>query len=300
LRVFVAVAREQGFSAAARALGRSQSSVSQAVAALEGELGEALFVRDGRRTHLTEAGRVLQAHAERALAELAAAAAALAARRSLSAGTLVVGASDTLATYVLPPVFAAFRARHPAVDLRLDNRPSPAIAARVAERAVDVGVLSLPLPPGLRLGGRPAAGELRIEPLAAQRDVVIAPAGHPLARRRRIDPRGLAAHPLLLLDATTGSRATLDAAFAAAGLAPRVVVESTSVELLKRLVALGFGVSVVPAAAVAAPARDGLAAVPLVGLGPGRQVGLATPTAGPLSAAAGAFIALARRELAAH
>src|SRR4051794_15042176 len=100
---FVAVAREGGFSRAARALGRTQSSLSQAVALLEHDLGEALFVRDGRTTHLTEAGRVLLAHAERAFAELSAARAELAALRDLTAGTLALGASDTFATYLLPP-----------------------------------------------------------------------------------------------------------------------------------------------------------------------------------------------------
>ena len=87
LAAFVAVAREGGFSRAARALGRTQSSLSQAVALLEHDLAEALFVRDGRSTHLTDAGRVLLAHAERAFAELDAARAELAALRDLTSGT---------------------------------------------------------------------------------------------------------------------------------------------------------------------------------------------------------------------
>ena len=70
LEVFVSVAKEQGFSAAARALGRSQPAVSQAVAALEHDLGQRLFVREGRTIVLTHAGRVLLEHAERALEEL--------------------------------------------------------------------------------------------------------------------------------------------------------------------------------------------------------------------------------------
>lgn len=297
LRAFLAVAREGGFSRAARRLGRTQSSLSQAVAGLERDLGEPLFVRAGRETRLSEAGRILVPHAERAFAELDRALAALAARRDLAAGTLVIGASDTVAAYLLPPVFAAFRARHPGVELRLDNRPSPAIAARVAEGAVDLGVLSLPLPPGLRLAGRPADEELRLEPLAAQRDVAVCPPGHPLARRRRARLAELADQPLLLLDRTTAARAHLDARFAAAGLAPRVVMEASSVEALKRLVELGFGVSVVPEWAAAREVASGaLAAVAVAGLG-GRRVALATPTAGPLSPATREFVAIARAEL---
>ena len=91
--------------------------------------------------------------------------------RKLTRGTLRVGTSDTLATYVLPVVFAAFRARYPHVELRLDNRTSPAIAARVANRDVDLGVLSLPLPEDLRIDGQPASELLRLEVLATQEDV---------------------------------------------------------------------------------------------------------------------------------
>ncbi len=314
LGAFVAVAREGGFSRAARALGRTQSSLSQAVALLERDLGEPLFVRDGRRAQLTEAGRVLLAHAERAFAELAAARAELAALRDLTAGGLALGTSDTLATYLLPPVFAAFRARYPDVDLRLDNKPSPLVATRVGERALDLGIVSLPLPVA-------AAAEVRVEPLCAQEDVVIAPPGHAVARakttkplakpakakpaharRRTISLAELAEHPLILLDRSTATRAYLDAGFAADDLAPRVRMEMSSVEVLKRLVELGFGVSVVPAIAAARELAEGsLVTVPLRGLpGPLRQVGLVTPTSGPLSRAARAFIDVAREVLRAQ
>src|SRR4051794_35172821 len=113
LRAFLAVSREGGFSRAARALGRTQSSLSQAVRALELELGETLFVRDAREVELTEAGQILREHAERAFLEISRARDALLSLRKLTRGTLRVGTSDTLATYVLPAVFAAFRKRYP-------------------------------------------------------------------------------------------------------------------------------------------------------------------------------------------
>jgi DNA-binding transcriptional LysR family regulator len=290
LRAFAAVAREGGFSRAARSLGQTQSSVSQAVAALEREVGEPLLVRAGRRVDLTDAGRVLLPHAERAFAELAAAAGELAAMRDLEAGRLAVGTSDTLATWLLPPVFGRFRDRHPGIELRLDNRTSPAIAAQVAARRLDLGVVSLPLPADLRLDGEPASAALRIEPLIDQPDLLIGPPRHPLARRRRVALADLAGEPLLLLDRTTASRAWLERRFAAARVRPRVVMEMSSVEVLKRLVELGFGLSIIPACA----ATGALAALPLAGLGKPRQVGIVTPTLGPLSRAAAAFIDVAR------
>jgi DNA-binding transcriptional LysR family regulator len=301
LRTFLVVAGERGFSRAARRLARTQSAVSQAVARLERDLGERLFVRDGRVTHLTAAGRILEEHARRVLEEMERARAHLAAQHELREGRLVVGTSDTLAYYFLPPVFAAFRARYPGVELRIDNRPSPATAQRVVERVVDVGVVTLPLPAGLTAGGRPLAGRLATEDLASQRDVVICPPGHSLASRRRLRLEALATEPLVLLDRTTASRAFLDAELARTGASPRVVMEMSSVEVVKRLVELGFGLSVVPQMAVEREVAAGhLVALRLETVAPPRRVGLCTASAEPLAPAATAFVAMARGALAAR
>ena len=289
LGVLVAVAEAGGFSRAARRLGASQSTVSQVIAALEADVGGPLFVRGGRQALLTDEGQVLVERARGVLGAVAAARDALQARRDVTDGTLRLGASDTLATYLLPPVLAELRARFPLVELHLDNRPSPAIALAVARRELDVGVVSLPLPASLEAG----AQALRQVPLRRQPDVVIVPRGHPLARRARLRPRDLAPWPLLLLDRSTSLRAWLDRHFAAAQVQPRVQLEMSSVEVLKRLVERGFGVSVVPALAV--DRRDHLAAIPLVGLSGRRWVGLVL---GPApSRATQAFVALARAGL---
>ncbi|MFT3914909.1 MAG: LysR family transcriptional regulator substrate-binding protein [Anaeromyxobacteraceae bacterium] len=232
------------------------------------------------------------------LDEMARARASLTGAGELEEGWLTVGTSDTLAYYVLPPVIAAFRARHPRVELRLDNRPSPATAERVAERGVDVGVVTLPLPSDLRAAGRPLLERVTIEPLRPQPEVAICPPGHPLARRRRADLAAVARHPLLLLDRSTGARALLDADLARLGLTPEVAMEMSSVEVLKRLVELGLGVSIVPALSVEREVAAGtLAAVALAGLSFERSVGLVTPSGGPLPRAAAAFADAAREVL---
>ncbi len=298
LRAFLAVVRAKGFSRGARALGQSQSSVSQAVLGLERELGEPLFVRDGRTIHLTEAGAVLQRHAERAFAELAAARIELGRRKELRAGFLSLGASDTLATYFLPPLLMAFRAKHPQIELRLHNRPSPAVAARVASRRLDLGMISLPLPDRLRLGGRVPSDVLRLTVLAEQREVVICAPGHALAKRKRIDIAELVRHPLILLDATTSTRSFLEAQFRAGEHEPKVVMETSSVEVAKRFVGLDFGVSVIPAMAVAREvAQRELVSLALSVAAPAREVALITSTLGPLSHATRAFLTIAQSAL---
>lgn len=290
LRAFLAVARTGGFTRGAAQLGRTQSSVSQAVRLLEDELGVQLFVREPRNVHLTDAGALLLGHAERAFEELDRAREALAALADLSAGRLVCGSTDTLAVHVLPPLFAAFRERHPGVELELVNRPSPALATQVADRDIDLALVTLPLP-------ERAARRTRVEPLVPHRDVLITPPGHPLARFSEASLADVARHALLLLDKGTGTRALLDAHFEALGATPEIVMEMSSVEVLKRLVELGFGASIVPALAAHREVSAGtLVTVPLVGL-PARHVGLVTPSAGLSSHASRAFAALARTVL---
>jgi DNA-binding transcriptional LysR family regulator len=143
----------------------------------------------------------------------------------------------------------------------------------------------------------PPDPRLTFEALGPHEDVVICPPKHALAGRTvRVDE--LLAHPLLLLDRSTGARAALDAVFARARARPKVAMEMSSVEVLKRLVELGFGVSVVPALAVTRELRGKtLARVRVPGLAGGRSVGLLTPAAGPLAPAAAAFAQLARELL---
>lgn len=318
LRVFLAVNEEGGFSRAAAALGQTQSSVSQVIAALEKEVGEPLFVRDRRAARLTEAGQVLLGHAERVQGALEEARQALKALDGEVSGPLAIGTSDTLATYVLPPVLAAYRARYPGVALRLDNRPSPAVALKVAARELDLGLVSLPLPE------QGVEASLRQQPLLRQQDVVIlapgqASGGGPSDRARRraerggrgdrprrrafgggpIDKSALLELPLVLLDRTTATRAYLEAYFRSARRRPNIALEVSSVEVLKRLVELGFGASVVPSFAVEREVREGrLLARPLVGLGTERKVGLIfAGGAGQGTRAARAFAALAKELL---
>lgn len=298
LRAFVAVAEAGGFTRAARALDLSQSSLSQAVAALEEELGQPLFVRAGRSVQLTEAGGILLAHAERALSELSRAAALLDGLLDLTRGQLAVGTSDTLATYLLPPLFAAFRERHPAIELRLENRPSLSVAERVAQHELDLGLLSLPLPESHKLGRESARASVRVEPLLVQEDAVIAPPSFRRDGKRPFALDELAREPLVLLDRSTATRGLLDERFRTLGVRPRVVMEMSSVEVIKRLVERGFGLSVVPAMAAARELREGtLRSFELASPWPRREVGLITSARRPLSPAARAFVAALRAEL---
>lgn len=244
LRLFLDVVDAGGFAKAAVARDVAQSSVSQGVAALEADVGEPLFARVGRGALLTEAGVALVPEARAVVARLVHAAETLLATRSAVVGRLRLGATDTLAAYVLPPVFSAFREQFPAVELQLLNRPSPTLARMVATHELDLSVVSLPLPADR------AYDSLKVTVFGVDPAVVILPLTHPLARRRAVDVSVLAAYPLVLLDATTALRAWLEKAFLAASVAPKIAMEVASVEVIRKLVAAGFGASVVPQSAV--------------------------------------------------
>src|SRR5579859_4625901 len=131
LRVFVAVAHQGSFTRAAAQLGLTQPAVSKSVRDLERQAGVALVERRPTGVRLTESGLVLLGHARTILAEARAADEALTAIRGIGAGALRIGASPTIATYLLPPHVQAFHARHPAVNVSLETAPSREVAQRL-------------------------------------------------------------------------------------------------------------------------------------------------------------------------
>jgi molybdate transport repressor ModE-like protein len=293
LKAFQAVARQGGFSKAARWLHRSQPAVSQAIRALEDDVGEPLFLRGGRGgrgrgVRLTPAGKILLEHAEASFAALDGARNRLQALQALEEGELTIGTSDTNACYVLPPVLAAFRARYPGIEVRIANRTSPATERQVLEREVDVGFVTLPV----------SSDRLAAEALVVREDVAIMAPDHPLARRKRIRLEQLLDSPLLLLDQGSRTRSFLDARLAAHPGRARVAMELASIEVVKRLVALGFGVSVVPRIAVAAEVEGGaLSCASLFARSEARSLGVIVARNAPLPRAATAFVEMARKLL---
>ncbi len=288
LAAFRAVAREGGFSRAARVVHKTQPAVSQAIRALEDAVGERLFLRLGRTTLLTPAGRILLEHVDESFAALDRARARLSALHELETGELVIGTSDTNACYVLPPVLAAFRARHPGVEVRISNRPSPSTEAQVLAHEVDIGFVTLPA----------GSDRLVAEPLARREDVAIFPPDHPLAGRKRVRFAQLLDSPLLLLDTGSRTRAFIDERLRAEPARHRVAMELASIEVVKRLVALGFGVSVVPRIAVAAEVAAGtLASASVFSRAQARSLGVVYARTAPLSRAAEVFVEMAREIL---
>jgi DNA-binding transcriptional LysR family regulator len=263
LAVFHAVAEEGNVTRAAERLLISQPAVSKQVKELERALGAALFDRLPRGVRLTEAGAVLAGYARRLFALAEEAEVAMGELRGLRRGRLRVGASTTIGVYLLPEVFVRFRRAYPEVQLQLEIAGSEALARRLAEGAIDIAYTE----------GVIAGENLLASVIMEDRLVAIAPAGHALARKRRVTARRLCEEPLVVRETGSGTQSLVERTLAERGLTVRPAMSLGSTEAIKRAVASGVGVAIVSSLSVALEVRARkLAVLPIADLHLGRPV----------------------------
>ena len=255
VETFRAVAEELSFSRAAAKLGYVQSSVSSQVAALEQEFGVPLFDRLGRRIALTEAGKVMLFYSRRlsALAgEAKEAVVDAGAGSGEITGSLVVSAPETLLTYRLPHLLALFHERHSKV--RLSVRPSSiGRLTGSARRAIEEGRVDVAFVMDETAGDQKQPEDLSIEDLVSEQITVIASSSHALASSAVVLPRDLSGETMLLPEAPEAGcayRGQFERQLAASGVMVPEKMEFQSIEAVKRCVAAGMGVSVLPTVAV--------------------------------------------------
>ncbi|MHB1265868.1 MAG: LysR family transcriptional regulator [Gemmatimonadaceae bacterium] len=242
LRVFAAVVDAGGFSRAAALLRLSQPAVSKAVAVLEREVGVPLLERGTRGIRLTEAGTALHGRARELFAVERTAEEELRALRGLERGVLRVGASTTIATYLLPPILGAFQAERPGVVIRVASANTRTIARALLQRRLDVALVEGPV----------SDPRIAVERWREDEMAVIAPPTHRLvAARRTIAPASLATEPFISRERGSGTREVAERALAEHGLTPAVALTLASTEAVKQAVAAGLGLAIVSRAAAA-------------------------------------------------
>jgi DNA-binding transcriptional LysR family regulator len=248
LRALVAVADRRGFGAAAAAVGLTQSGVSQAVLALEDALGVPLLVRRRDGAQASALGADVLADARAALEAVARIEERCAAVRGVRAGTLRVGSVPSAAARILPPLLGRFRRLHPGIDLALLEGTDAEVTEWVERDAVHVGLSALPAP------------GLDRSPVAEDEFKVVVARRHRLASRPQVRFADLAGEPFLMSGG--GCEPAIRAAFAAAGVAPRVVLTVRDTSALLAMIEAGLGVSMIPELALALRGRR-LRALPL-------------------------------------
>jgi DNA-binding transcriptional LysR family regulator len=246
MRVLREVAAQGSFSAAAEALSFTQSAVSQHVAALEREAGTQLVERGRRGVRLTEAGRVLVGHADAILARIECAEEDLAALAGLRGGKVRLISFQSGGATLAPRAVAAFRERHPQVELSMLEAEPDEAGARLQSGEADLAlVYDHESTPGL------LAPELELTHLLDDRYDAILPAGHALAGRRRLSISDLAGEPWVASTAPCGCRRITESVCREAGFEPRVAFEADETLAAQALVAAGVGVSLLPQLALA-------------------------------------------------
>jgi LysR family transcriptional regulator, hydrogen peroxide-inducible genes activator len=269
LRAFVAVAQKQHFSSAATTLGVSQSTLSQALAALETGLGARLIERSTRRVFLTTEGQQLLPRARAVVEAMDAFSAAASGASDPLRASMRLGLIPTVAPYVLPTLLAGLAEQLPSLTLRVFEDQTERLLTLLREGSLDAALIALPA------SEVPAAGMTAI-PIYDEDFVLALPPGHPLSGKRRVPTAALAELPLLLLDEGHCLRdQALDVCHKAGVRAELANTRAASLATAVQCVTGGLGVTLIPQSAVpveSARSRLGLAqfATPR----PGRRIGL--------------------------
>ncbi|KLO32603.1 hydrogen peroxide-inducible genes activator [Mycobacterium haemophilum] len=267
LRAFVAVVEKRHFTAAASFLGVSQSTLSQALAALETGLGVQLVERSTRRVFVTAQGRQLLPRAQAAIEAMDAFTAAAAGESDPLRGGMRLGLIPTVAPYVLPTVLAGLTRRLPTLTLRVVEDQTERLLTALREGALDATMIALPVE---------AAGITEI-PIYDEDFVLALPPGHPLSGKRRVPTTALAQLPLLLLDEGHCLRdQALDICRKAGVQAELANTRAASLATAVQCVTGGLGVTLIPqSAAPVESARSRLGLAQFAAPRPGRRIGLA-------------------------
>jgi len=257
LRVFHAVAKHLSFTKAAEALFMTQPAVTFQVKQLEEHFNTRLFDRAQGRIALTPAGQLAFEYAERILTLDSEMDQRLKEFSGQEAGPLLIGASTTIAEFLLPRVLGEFKAAHPGVVPRLVVANSDAVQERVAERSLDVGFIE----------GHSHVPTLQADPCGEDELQVVCAPDHPLASRRNVVVSELAEHAYIGREVGSGTREVIDKYLHDSGLSHdtlHLVMEASSPEALKGLVATGLGFAIMSRATVLMEVRLGaLVAIPL-------------------------------------
>jgi DNA-binding transcriptional LysR family regulator len=238
LRVFRAVAEHLSFRKAGEALYLTQPAVTLQIKALEEELATKLFERSASGVRLTEAGKILRQYAEQMHHLADEAEVRLAGLKGETAGELVLGASTTIAQYVLPALLAEFSRIYPAIRLQMFSENTEHVAEGVANGRFGLGLIE----------GPAKRRDLRIQPWFDDEMVLVVPGGHEWAGLRVIAGEELAGVPLVMRERGSGSRHVVENGLQKMGIrlgSLRIVMELDSTEAILSCIEAGLGVGFV-------------------------------------------------------
>lgn len=257
LQVFHAVAKHLSFTKAAEALFMTQPAVTFQIKQLEEQYNTRLFERGHGRISLTPAGDMVLDYAERILGLSSELETRLAEMTGQMRGLLLVGASTTIAEFMLPRVLGEFNSLYPQVRARLTVANSETIESRIAEHTLDIGLIET----------QAKSPNLQAEVCCDDELQVICAPDYPLAEFAAATPKMLLEYEFISREPGSGTREVTDAYFREAGVAPerlKTQMELGSPEALKGVVSTGLGFAIVSRASFGKELQLGsLVAIPL-------------------------------------
>jgi DNA-binding transcriptional LysR family regulator len=254
LRILKAIAQEGSFKRAAESLYVSQPAVSLQVQNLERQLDVPLFDRGGRRAQLTEAGHLLLNYGEKILGLCQETCRAIEDLQNLQGGTLIVGASQTTGTYLLPRMIGMFRQKYPDVAVQLHVHSTRRTAWSVANGQVDLAIIGGEIPTEL-------AEYLEVLPYSEDELALILPTFHPFTKLHTIQKEDLYKLQFIALDSQSTIRKVIDHVLVRCGLDTRrfkFEMELNSIEAIKNAVQSGLGAAFVSTSAIVKELQMGM------------------------------------------
>lgn len=248
LRVLKAIALEKSFTRAAEILFVSQPALSKQLKLLENQLGLLLINRDNNKISLTAAGKLFLQYSDRILALCEESCRALNDLENGDRGTLIVGASQTIGTYLMPRVLALFAQNYPQINLKIQVDSTRIITRAIANRDIDIGVVGGNVPKNLRK-------KLEIENFVDDEFVLIIPKSHPFAtaKKKVINKDDLYYLNFIALNSNSTIRKFIDNILNQNNIETKqfnIIMQLNSIEAIKTAVSLGLGVAFVSSSAI--------------------------------------------------
>jgi DNA-binding transcriptional LysR family regulator len=285
LETFLAVAEERSFSRAAVRLHRTQPAVSQVIRKLEASVGEVLFDRAARDGSLTAAGQLLREYALRLMALRREASSALGELKSLERGRLQLAANEYTCMYLLPAI-DLFRREFPQVSVAVHRMLASRIPEELNLRTFELGMISF----------RPDPAQYRTIAVYSDSLAFIVSPRHALAGAERVSIADLGAELFVAHNVTSPLRQKVIETFQRYRTPLNMAIELPTIEAIKRFVAMGNGVALVPHLTVARELETGeLVRIPVDELEVKRVLRMVHRRNGTLSYAAQAFLRTVRQ-----
>ena len=246
LRILKAVATEKNFTKAAEVLYISQPSLSKQIKTLEKNLDILLINRENNKISLTENGKVFLQYSERILALCEESCRALIDLKNGDRGSLTVGASQTIGTYLMPRVLALFAQNYPQIDLKVQVNSTRLIANNVLNREIDIAVVGGEIPNELRKN-------LTIKHFVEDELSLIISKSHPFAKKKKINKENLYYLNFITLNSNSTIRKFIDNILIQNGIETKqlkIIMQFNSIEGIKTAVSLGLGAAFVSSSAI--------------------------------------------------